>query len=67
MNHAYEISDTPENVINYFDMLNTFYNWTVPENIVHQWYHQAGFVDVLTLNKSESNACASHVIGKKPH
>jgi hypothetical protein len=65
LRYAYEIADRPENVINYLDMLNTFYNWTVPEDVIHNWYRKSGFVDVLTLNKKEPNACAYHVLGRK--
>lgn len=65
LNYAYEIADRPENAINLLDMLNTFYNWTVPEEVIHNWYHKNGFIDVLTLNRNESHKCAYHVVGTK--
>jgi len=63
--YAYEVSDVPENAINGFDMLNTFYNWVVPEEVVHNWYRRAGFEDVITLNRNEPHNCAWHVLGTK--
>ncbi len=63
--YAYHIADRPENAINLLDMLNTFYNWTVPEEVIHQWYRNNGFTDIQTLNAGEPNFCAYHVLGKK--
>jgi 2-polyprenyl-3-methyl-5-hydroxy-6-metoxy-1,4-benzoquinol methylase len=63
--YAYSISDTPENAINYFDMLNTYYNWTVREETVHGWYRACGFKEVTTLNRNEPHYCAFHVLGTK--
>jgi SAM-dependent methyltransferase len=60
------ISQDNLNKINYLDMLNTFYNWTIPENVVHDWFSGAGFVDVTTLNAKEAHNCAWHVLGRKP-
>ena len=63
--YVYEISDRNENAINQLDMLNTFYNWTVPEETIHDWYGACGFEDVITLNRGETNKCAYHVFGRK--
>lgn len=63
--YAYEVSDTPENAINLLDMLNTFYNWVIPEDVIHGWYRDAGFHDIVTLNRNEPHNCAWHVLGTK--
>ena len=63
--YAYEISDTPENAINLLDMLNTFYNWTIPEETVYGWFKENGFKDIITLNRNEKEKCAYHVLGTK--
>ncbi|MCW2240996.1 class I SAM-dependent methyltransferase [Azospirillum canadense] len=62
---AYKLSDVPENAINLLDMLNTFYNWTIPEEVVTDWYRKAGFEDIVVLNKHEPHNCGWHVLGKK--
>ncbi len=63
--YAYEIADKPENAINLLDMLNTFYNWTVTEETIHNWYRKHGFGDIITLNRNEPDKCAFHVVGTK--
>lgn len=65
VNFVFETAQDPNNAINYMDMLNTFYNWTIPENVVHEWFKNSGFVDVVTLNKEEPHNCAWHVLGRK--
>ena len=65
LHYAYEIADSPENAINLFDMLNTFYNWTIGEEVIKHWYHSSGFTNVVTLNKNEESKCAYHVLGRK--
>ena len=62
---ARSISKDPKNLINYLDMLNTFYNWVIPEEVAHNWFSEAGFKDVVTLNGNEKNNCAWHVRGIK--
>ena len=62
---AYEISEDERNAINLLDMLNTFYNWTIPENVIHQWYSDEGFGEPITLNRNEPHKCAFHVFGQK--
>jgi SAM-dependent methyltransferase len=63
---VFEIAEDPDNAINYMDMLNTFYNWTIPEEVVHGWFGKAGFTDIVTLNKEEPHNAAWHVLGRKP-
>lgn len=63
--YAYSIADRPENAINYLDMLNTFYNWVVEEETIHNWFRSNGFMDVITLNASERQPCSFHVYGRK--
>jgi hypothetical protein len=60
-----EIADDPGNAINYHDMLNPFYNWVVEEETIHAWFHRHGFVSVVTLNASEQDPVAYHVVGTK--
>jgi SAM-dependent methyltransferase len=66
LQYAYDISDTPENCINQFDMLNTFYNWVIPEEVIYHWYRQNGFTNIVTLNARDQDKCAFHIVGKKP-
>ncbi len=63
--YAYEISEVSGNVIGYLDMLHTFYNWVVPEEVIYGWYRRHGFKKVITLNASERYKCAYHVLGTK--
>lgn len=65
LQYAYEISDRPENAINQFDMLNTFYNWTIPEDVVYRWFAACGYRNIITLNAKEANKCGYHVVGEK--
>jgi 2-polyprenyl-3-methyl-5-hydroxy-6-metoxy-1,4-benzoquinol methylase len=65
LHYAYSISDRPENAINLLDMLNTFYNWVVPEDVIYQWYSQQDYFDVVTLNTKEEYKSAYHVLGRK--
>jgi 2-polyprenyl-3-methyl-5-hydroxy-6-metoxy-1,4-benzoquinol methylase len=62
---VFEVAQDPDNAINYMDMLNTFYNWTIPEDVVHDWYRRSGFINITTLNKNEPNSCGWHVFGRK--
>ena len=63
--YAYSIADAPENASNFFDMLNTFFNWVVPEETIHNWFHANGFIDVITLNASAKRYSSYHVFGQK--
>lgn len=62
---AYDISEDKANTINQLDMLNTFYNWTIPEDVAHGWYKEHGFTEVITLNKAEKDNCGWHILGRK--
>lgn len=62
---VFNVAEDPANAINYMDMLNTFYNWTVPEKVVHEWFRRAGFTEVVTLNKDERYNAAWHIIGRR--
>lgn len=65
MDFVFKVAEDADNAINYMDMLNTFYNWTIPEDVVHEWFRKAGFTDVVTLNKEEPHNAAWHVLGCK--
>ncbi len=62
---AYSIADRPENAINLLDMLNTFYNWTIPLDVCTEWFRAEGFKDVVLLNRNEPHACGLHMLGTK--
>ena len=62
---AYDLSEDKANAINLLDMLNTFYNWTIPEEVTHAWYKDSGFDEIVTLNKDEPYNCGWHVLGRK--
>lgn len=62
---AYEIAKQPENAINLLDMLNTFYNWVIPQDVATGWFEKHGFEDVTVLNRNEPNNCGWHIKGRK--
>ncbi|MGA1223295.1 MAG: class I SAM-dependent methyltransferase [Phycisphaerales bacterium] len=62
---AYSVADRPENAINLLDMLNTFYNWTIPEDVCRGWFEANGFRDIVLLNRNEPHACGLHMLGTK--
>ncbi|PPD04279.1 MAG: hypothetical protein CTY29_06340 [Methylobacter sp.] len=64
-NFVMNIAEDPDNAINYMDMLNTFYNWTIPQEVVTNWFKEAGFKSVVVLNEHEPHNCAWHVLGTK--
>ena len=47
------------------DLLEPFYNWTIPWNVIENWMAEAGFSGVRLLNEFEPQKCAYHVLGKK--
>ena len=57
--------DDPENAINYHDMLNTFYNWTITEETLESWFKESGFEQPVFLNKNEPHKCGHHVLSRK--
>lgn len=38
---------------------------TIPEEVIHDWYREAQFDQIITLNKHEPHNCAWHVMGRK--
>jgi hypothetical protein len=46
-------------------MLNTFYNWTIPEDVCFEWFRANGFDNVQLLNRNEPHACGLHMLGTK--
>jgi 2-polyprenyl-3-methyl-5-hydroxy-6-metoxy-1,4-benzoquinol methylase len=54
-----------ENAINYQDMLNTFYNWTIDEGTLEGWYAANGFSQPVFLNAAEPHKGAHHILGRK--
>lgn len=65
--YVYELAgDERSNAINYLDMLNTEYNWTIDEETIEGWARKCGFVDVHFLNADEPHKGAHHVIMRRP-
>jgi SAM-dependent methyltransferase len=54
-----------DNAINYHDMLNTFYNWTIDEDTILGWCASEGFETPVFLNATEPHKCAHHVLARK--
>ncbi len=53
-----------DNMINYLDMLNTFYNWVIDEETIIGWCRAAGFSAPVFLNRDEPHKCGHHVLTK---
>ena len=53
-------------MINYLDMLNTFYNWVIDEDTIRGWCAANGLGDPLFLNIDEPNKCGHHVLIQRP-
>jgi len=51
--------------IGVLDMLEPFYNWVIPLDVIDGWMQKAGFGDVCLLNEHEPRKCAYHVLGTK--
>ena len=65
-NYVYELAGPDkDNAINYSDMLNTFYNWTVDEATIGGWFAMNGFDEPVFLNAGEPHKGAHHVLGRK--
>jgi 2-polyprenyl-3-methyl-5-hydroxy-6-metoxy-1,4-benzoquinol methylase len=61
--HLAEITrNDPDNAINYLDMLNTFYNWTILDTTIRDWCASAGFTEPVFLNRNEPHKCQHHVL-----
>ena len=55
-----------DNMINYLDMLNTFYNWVIDEETIHGWCAANGLKSPHFLNREEPNLCGYHVLIERP-
>lgn len=51
-----------DNMINYLDMLNTFYNWVIDEETLIEWCRNCGLSEPVFLNKAEPHKCGHHVL-----
>lgn len=49
----------------FLDMLEPFYNWVIPIDVIEGWMKQNGFVSMTVLNENERHKCAHHVLGLK--
>lgn len=54
------------NMINYLDMLHTFYNWVIDENTIEAWCRSEGLSAPVFLNRDEPHKCGHHVLIEKP-
>ena len=61
---AYACAGDPAQALGWYDLLNPFYNWVVPEPVIHGWFRQHGFILVQTLNTTVER-CAHHVMARK--
>jgi SAM-dependent methyltransferase len=65
-NYVYQLGGADkDNAINYSDMLNTFYNWTIDEPTIRSWFATNGFEEPIFLNATEPDKCAHHVVARK--
>lgn len=55
-----------DNMINYLDMLNTFYNWTIDEETIVGWCRKDGLKAPTFLNREEPHKCGHHVLIERP-
>ncbi len=44
------------------DLLEPFYNWTIPLDVIKGWTKKAGFSSMTVLNEFETRKCAYHVL-----
>lgn len=53
--------------IGFLDMLEPFYNWTIPLDVIEGWMKDNGFGRMIVLNEGEKGKmrCAHHVLGIK--
>lgn len=54
-----------DNMINYLDMLNTFYNWVIDEETIRGWCASNRLGEPLFLNAEEPHKCGHHVLIKR--
>lgn len=48
------------------DMLQPYYNWVIPLDVIEGWVRATGFETMQILNESESPKAAYHVLATKP-
>ena len=51
--------------IGVLDMIEPFYNWVIPLDVIEGWMEKAGFDTMRLLNEFEPRKCAYHVLGTK--
>lgn len=67
LNFVYELAgEDRANAINYLDMLNTEYNWTISEETLAGWADRFGFEPPHFLNAAEPHKGAHHVLFRRP-
>jgi 2-polyprenyl-3-methyl-5-hydroxy-6-metoxy-1,4-benzoquinol methylase len=65
--YLHELSRGDEdNMINYLDMLNTFYNWVIDEETIVGWCRANGLNPPVFLNRNEPDKCGHHVLIQRP-
>jgi hypothetical protein len=64
--YVYELAgEDAANAINYLDMLNTAYNWTIDEDTIRGWANKFGLSEPHFLNANEPHKGAHHVLMRK--
>lgn len=56
------------NLLGWYDALCPYFNWTIPLEVMVQWYRDNAFRNITLLNRSEiesNNACGYHVLGQR--
>lgn len=53
--------------IGFLDMLEPFYNWTIPLDVIETWMKNNNFSRMIVLNEGETGKarCAHHILGIK--
>jgi SAM-dependent methyltransferase len=54
-----------DNMINYLDMLNTFYNWVIDDETIRHWCADERLSPPRFLNRNEPHKCGHHVLIEK--
>ncbi|MDD1777130.1 MAG: class I SAM-dependent methyltransferase [Candidatus Helarchaeota archaeon] len=53
------------NIVCILDMLEPFYNWVIPVEVINGWKEKGGFKSIVWLNEHEHPKCAHHVLLRK--
>jgi SAM-dependent methyltransferase len=48
----------------WLDLMEPFYNWTIPLPVIEQWFASAGFKKITILNDGQADKAAWHVLGE---